>query len=218
MKALTKRQRSILDFIVGFIGENHYPPTFEEIRQGLSLSTKSLVNYHLSALETAGYVERDRLTPRGLRLATPVSNGLEEEASKQTFEVPILGSIVAGMPVTAFAESLETVSEALLLTSDIVPHQEDLFALCVRGDSMIDAMVNDGDLVVMKRQTSALDGEMVAVRLIDSDETTLKHFFREPHRIRLQPANPFMKPLYVHPSNVEIQGKVVAVIRRMHNS
>jgi repressor LexA len=120
------------------------------------------------------------------------------------------------MPVTAFAESLETVNEALLLTSDIVPRQEDLFALRVRGDSMIDAMVNDGDLVVIKRQTTAQDGEMVAVRLIDSDETTLKHFFREAQRIRLQPANPFMKPLYAHPSNVEIQGKVVAVIRRMH--
>lgn len=216
MKNLSTRQRSILEFISTFISDNQYPPTFEEIREGLGLSTKSLVNYHLCALEAAGYLERDRLTPRGLRLRIEVSTTTEAETPKGAFAVPIVGSIVAGMPVTTFGESLETVSEVLMLTSDIVPHQEDLFALRVRGESMIDAMVSDGDLVVIKRQSVADDGDMVAARLIDSDETTLKHFYRETDCIRLQPANPLMDPIYVHPSNIEVQGKVVAVIRRMN--
>lgn len=204
----------MLDFIETFIAGNRYPPTYEEIRQGLGLSTKSLVNHHLAALEAAGYIERERSTPRGLRLKT--GDTRLRANVKAAFAVPVVGSIVAGMPVTSFAESIDVVKDALLLTSDIVPQQEGLFALRVRGDSMIDAMVNDGDLVIMKRQSSARDGEMVAVRLIDRDETTLKHFYREPTRIRLQPANPHMQPIFAHPHNVEVQGKVVAVIRRVN--
>jgi len=214
MKTLTARRQAILDFIDTFIANNRYPPTYEEIRQGLGLSTKSLVNHHLSALEAAGYIERDRLTPRGLRLRIGKSTG--DKPAKDAYTVPIVGSIVAGMPVTAFAESIDTTAEALLLTSDIAAPQDGLFALRVRGDSMVDAMVNDGDLVVMKQQSFARNGDMVAVRLIDRDETTLKHFFREPGRIRLQPANPHMQPIFAHPHNVEVQGKVVAVIRRVN--
>lgn len=205
MKTPTLRQQAILEFIETFIADNRYPPTYEEIRRGLGLSTKSLVNHHLSALEEAGYLERDRSTSRGLRLA-----------GQTVHKVPVVGSIVAGMPVTAFAESIDTASEALLLTSDILQPQEGLFALRVRGDSMIDAMVNDGDLVVMRQQSDAHDGDMVAVRLIDRDETTLKHFYKEGKRIRLQPANPLMRAIFTHPRNVEVQGKVVAVIRRVN--
>jgi repressor LexA len=205
MRVLTHRQLAMLDFIEGYIAENRYPPTYEEIRQGLGLSTKSLVNHHLNALEQAGYIERDRLTSRGLRLA-----------GQNVHRIPVVGSIVAGLPVTPFAESIDTAGEALLLTSDIVAPQEGLFALRVRGDSMVDALVNDGDLVVMKRQSEARDGDMVAVRLLDRDETTLKHFYRERNRIRLQPANPLMNPIFTHPRNVEVQGKVVAVIRQVH--
>jgi len=212
MKTLTARRQTLLDFIETFITEHSYPPTYEEIRQGLGLSTKSLVDHHLSALENAGYIERDRSTPRGLRLRIKQP----KVPVKDAFRVPIVGSIVAGMPVTAFAESIDTAAEALLLTSDIAAPQDGLFALRVRGDSMVDAMVNDGDLVVMKQQSFARDGDMVAVRLIDRDETTLKHFFREPGRIRLQPANPRMQPIFAHPHNVEVQGKVVAVIRRVN--
>lgn len=213
MKAPTARQQAILGFIETFIAGRGYPPTYEEIRQGLALSTKSLVDHHLAALEAAGLIERDRLTPRGLRVV-----GQERAAapSKDSFTVPVVGTIVAGAPVTAFAESIDTASEAILLTSDIAAPQENLFALRVRGNSMVDAMVNDGDLVVMKQQSFARDGDMVAVRLIDRDETTLKHFYREGGRIRLQPANPLMQPIFAHPHNIEIQGKVVAVIRRVH--
>ncbi len=205
MKTLTHRQLAILDFIQAFIVDNRYPPTYEEIRNGLGLSTKSLVNHHLNALEEAGLIERDRLTSRGLRLA-----------GQSIHRIPVVGSIAAGLPVTAFAEPIDTAREALLLTSDIVAPQDGLFALRVRGDSMIDAMVNDGDLVVMKRQSDVRDGEMVAVWLKDRDETTLKHFFRENGQIRLQPANPTMGPIFAHPRNVEVQGKVVAVIRRVN--
>ncbi len=214
METPTARQQAILDFIETFITDNRYPPTYEEIRQGVGLSTKSLVNHHLAALEAAGYLERDRLTPRGLRLRREPQQANRPEA--EVFAVPVVGSVAAGLPVTAFSESLETAGEALLLTSQIVPKQDGLFALRVRGDSMIDAMVNDGDLVVMKQQSYARDGDMVAVRLIDRDETTLKHFFREPGRIRLQPANPLMGPIFASPNNVEVQGKVVAVIRRVN--
>ena len=110
----------------------------------------------------------------------------------------------------------DAAAEALILTRDIVPEQADLYALKVRGTSMIDAMVNDGDIVVMKKQAVARDGDMVAVRLLDRDETTLKHFYHEAGRVRLQPANPTLRPIYAHPANCEIQGRVVAVIRQVH--
>ena len=202
MKPLTNKQQAILNFIEEFVATRHYPPTYEEIRAGLGLSTKSLVDYHLTALEEAGYIRRDRLTPRGLRLA----NG-------DSFQVPLIGHIGASLPTTFYTD---LASEALVLTRDIVPEQEGLFALKVRGTSMIDAMVNDGDIVVMKKQSEARNGDMVAARLVDRDETTLKYFFRDdPNQVRLQPANPTLGPIFTHPANVEIQGRVVAVIRRV---
>src|SRR5512140_2915889 len=195
MKPLTTKQQAILGFIQDFMAKHHYPPTYEEIRSGLGLSTKSLVDYHLTALEEAGLICRDRATPRGLRLV-----------NSEAFSVPLAGSIGASLPTTFFTD---LASEALVLTRDIVPEQEGLFALKVRGTSMIDAMVDDGDMVVMKKQSEAKKGDMVAARLIDRDEMTLKRFYREPGRIRLQPANPTMKPIYATPDNVEIQGRVV---------
>jgi repressor LexA len=203
MRPLTNKQQAILNFIEEFVATRHYPPTYEEIRVGLGLSTKSLVDYHLTALEEAGYIRRDRLTPRGLRLA-----------KGDSFQVPLVGSIGASLPATFYTD---LATEALVLTRDIVPEQDGLFALKVRGTSMIDAMVNDGDIVVMKKQAEAHNGDMVAARLVDRDETTLKYFFRdEPHRVRLQPANPTLRPIFTHPANVEIQGRVVAVIRRVN--
>ncbi len=198
---ISSKQQAMLDFIEEFVSDRGYPPTYEEIRVGMNLSTKSLVDYHLTALEAAGKIQRDPSTPRGLRL--PNSN---------TFSVPIYGIIGASLPTTTFTD---IAAEALSLTHDIVPEQEGLFALKVRGTSMIDAMVNDGDVVVMKKQASIKNGDMVAARLIDRDEMTLKYFFRESSRVRLQPANPTLGPIYTHPANVEIQGRVVAVIRQM---
>ncbi len=202
MKRISPKQQAMLTFIEEFITDRGYPPTYEEIRVGMKLSTKSLVDYHLTALEEAGKIQRDPATPRGLRL--PNAN---------TYSVPFIGVIGASLPAATFTD---LAAEALTLTRDIVPEQDGLFALKVRGTSMIDAMVNDGDVVVMKRQSIAKDGDMVAARLIDRDEMTLKYFYREPGRVRLQPANPMLGPIYAHPANVEIQGRVVAVIRQVH--
>jgi len=196
---LSDRQQRILAFIEAFVAENGYPPTYEEIRAALDISTKSLVYHHLDALEGAGYLSRVPNTPRGIRLA-----------HSKTFRVPRLGSIAAGLPISLGDPDPDDYIE---LTRDIVPEQEGLYALKVVGDSMIDALINDGDVVILKHQHEARNGEMVAVWLRDRDETTLKRFFRENGRVRLQPANPRMAPLIVHPSRIQVQGRVVAVIR-----
>lgn len=208
MKDLNKRQRKVLDFIYEFVEENGYPPTHEEIQFEVGLSSKSHVHFYLRALEREGYIERAPNIPRGIRL----TDKFARSRFSGIIKVPFLGQIAAGEPISFSDVGHETIE----LTRDIVRDDgKDLYALRVRGDSMIDALINDGDIVVMKHQQEAGNGEMVAVRLKDRDETTLKRFYQEQGRVRLQPANPTMRPLHVHPANVEIQGKVVAVIRQM---
>jgi repressor LexA len=202
MKSLSRRQNEIHSFIAAFIGKNGYPPTHEEIRQGLEMSTKSLVNHHLRALEKKGFIEREPDTPRAIKLL----DGL------RSFKVPLLGQIAASAEPISFSDDDY---EEIELTPDIVQQQDGLYALRVKGDSMIDALINDGDIVVMRHQAVAEVGEMVAVRLKDSNETTLKRFYPQGKRVRLQPANPKVAPIFVHPANVEIQGKVMAVIRQV---
>jgi repressor LexA len=202
MSRLQSRQKRTLKFIKQYIAQHNYPPTCAEIRAGLALNSTSMVHRDLAALEQEGYLKRTPGVPRGLRLNQPDDG---------TFTIPLLGTIVAGEPL-GFGDPMH---EALKLTSDIVRPQEGLFALRVKGDSMIDALVNDGDIVVLKHQKEARNGDMVAVRLIDRDETTLKHFYRENGHVRLQPANPTMEPLFVHPSLVEVQGQVVAIVRQL---
>lgn len=202
MKSLSQRQNEIHRFITAFIGENGYPPTHEEIRQGLKMSTKSLVNHHLRALEKKGFIEREPDTPRAIKLL----DGL------RSFKVPLLGQIAASAEPISFSDDEH---EEIELTPDIVQQQDGLYALRVKGDSMIDALINDGDIVVMRHQAVAEVGEMVAVRLKDRNETTLKRFYPQGKRVRLQPANPKVAPILVHPANVEIQGKVMAVIRQV---
>jgi repressor LexA len=201
METLSERQQAMLTFIEEFVLQNGYPPTYEEIRTALGISTKSLVKHHLGVLEAAGRLSRAPHTPRGIRL----SRG-------ETFRVPRMGHIAAGLPIS-FGDP--DPDDYLELTRDIVAEQEGLYALQVKGNSMIDALVNDGDIVIMKHQEEARNGEMVAVRLRDRDETTLKRFFRENGHVRLQPANPAMPPIIVHPSAVQVQGRVVAVIRQV---
>ena len=200
--SLGRRQRNMLRFLKQYIRNNDYPPTCEEIRAAMNLNSTSMVHRDLVILERAGLVERTRGIRRGLRLVG---------STKDAFQVPLLGTIAAGEPI-GFGDPVD---EALTLTSDIVRHQEGLYALRVEGDSMIDALVNDGDIVVLKHQLHARNGDMVAVRLLDRDETTLKRFYRENGHVRLQPANPSLRPLYVHPSKVEIQGQVVAIVRQL---
>jgi repressor LexA len=199
---ISDKQNEMLAFIEGFVQENGYPPTYEEIRTGLNISSKSLVNYHLDVLENSGLLTRSPNTPRGIRLT----------GESDTVLVPFMGRISAGPP-TVFIQDENR--EAIELTYDIVPNGDNLFALKVEGDSMMDALVNDGDIVVMQQQAEARNGEMVAVRLTDRNETTLKRYYRENGHVRLQPANPTMDALFVSPESVAIQGKVVAIIRQI---
>jgi repressor LexA len=205
---LSERQQAILDFIRGFAGENGYPPTIRQIGEAAGISSTSVVNYNLNKLEKAGYLNRDLKVSRGLRLVA--------ETARSLFRVPLVGYIFAAEPVPVPGEGHPLGGdEAIELTRDLLPDDPDLFALRVRGDSMIDAMVNDGDIVVMKPQATARNGEMVAVWLRDRGETTLKRFYAENGRVRLQPANPSMGPIYAEPANVEVQGRVVLVVRQM---
>lgn len=201
MAVASKKQLKVMGFIRAHIEGQGRPPTHEEIRRAFKLSTKSLVAHHLRALEACGLIERARDVSRGIRLTS---------MPPRTIVLPVYGTIQAGPPV----ESNE-VEEAIELTRDIVPNGEGLYGLRVRGDSMCDALVNEGDIVVLRHQQEAHNGEMVAVRLKDRGESTLKRFFRENGRVRLRPANPQYPDIVLQASAVEIQGRVVAVIRRL---
>ncbi len=216
---LSERQRNILGYIWEYIREVGRPPTIREIGQAVTISSTSVVNYNLTKLTEKGYLDRDsevsrgiRLTEKGLSLFEAVSDALDN-----FFRIPLVGDIVASEPVEVGHDNFGIYGsdEAIELSRNMLGEKngDDLFALRVRGDSMIDAMVNDGDIVIMRQQQTARDGDMVAVWLTPSDTTTLKYFYHEGDRVRLQPANPTMDPIYVNPAEVEVQGKVMMVLR-----
>lgn len=212
---LSDRQREMLTFIGKFIQEKGYPPTIRQIGEAVSISSTSVVNYNLNKLEKDGYLTRDLKVSRGVRLIE--APGSRTSKSPALVSIPLAGFIFASEPVLVGDTPQTAADEVLELTRDIVKDTGDLFALRVKGNSMIDAMVNDGDIVVMKKVDRARNGEMVAVWLNDRNETTLKHFFLENGRVRLQPANPTMQPILVDdPSTVQVQGKVVLVLRQMN--
>jgi repressor LexA len=210
---LSKRQEAILEFIRKFSLEHGYPPTIREIGKACDISSTSVVNYNLDKLERAGLLERKREVSRGLRLAEAL-----REIAPGIVRVPLVGRIVASEPVPVPGSDFSYfgADEAIELTRDIVGGSEEgLFALQVQGDSMIDAMIHDGDVVVMCPHEDVHDGDLVAVWITDKEETTLKRIYRDGDRIRLQPANPLMKPIYINdPSVVQVQGRVIAVIRQ----
>lgn len=215
-KGLGVRHQKILEFLQEYQRENRYPPSIREIGERTGISSTSVVNYYLDQLEKGGYIQRDRKISRGVRLSTPM-------ASVDTVRVPILGPIAAGVPLLNMEPGVDYMNEkeyrAVDIARSLLPTREkgnELYALEVKGNSMIDAMINDGDIVVMRKAQEARNGEMVAVR-VEDDEYTLKYFFKEKDGYRLQPANPTMKPIYVSKSKqLEINGKVVMVIRRMN--
>ncbi len=226
-EGLSDRHKKILEVLEHFQETVGYPPSIREIGKDADISSTSVVNYYLDQLEEMGYIERDRKVSRGMRLVKNAAGELisgVKAAIEDIMRIPLAGRIGAGEvfqpPPSGFSvfdpdESVE-VARSLLNTRD---QQEPLFALEVEGNSMIDAMVNNGDIVVMKQAQEALNGEMVAVRLADDDMTTLKYFYRENGKVRLQPANPTIDPIIVDdPSQVEIQGKVVLVIRQIDAS
>lgn len=211
----------ILEFLAKYMDENDRPPSIREICSEVGISSTSVVNYDLDQLEKRGYIIRDGRVSRGLRLTEKVKEVLG--AIGDLFRIPILGPIAAGLPLPDLQPGrtfiTDNESNAVEIARSLLPSKEkgnDLFALEVKGDSMIDAMINDGDIVVMKPAAEAHNGEMVAVWLPENNEATLKYFFKEKDRYRLQPANPTMEAIYVNKNKpLEIKGKVVMVIRKM---
>jgi repressor LexA len=229
-KGLSDRQKRILEVLERFQIQNGYPPSIREICEKADISSTSVVNYYLEQLEEMGFIERDRRISRGVRLLKSFDEATQsitqpfKEAARavtELLQIPILGRIAAGelMPVPSSDFAYYDSESKIEIPPSQLPRREkgdDLFALEVQGNSMIDAMVNDGDIVIMKPTQEARNGEMVAIWLRDKDETTLKYFFRENGEVRLQPANPTMEPIIIKdPSTLEIKGKVVMVIRQI---
>ena len=207
MKTLTSKQQHIIDFIHNFLADRGYPPSIRDIVSGCGISSTSVVNYNLNILEKAGYIRRHPEVSRGIELLT-----------RSRLQVPIIGQIAAGEPIpvpTPDTWDITASSEALEVTQDLTRGREGVYALKVRGSSMVDALINDGDIVLMQYVNVVENGEMAAIWLKAEKEVTLKKVYSEPGRIRLQPANSQMQPIYAEPDNVEIQGKVIAVIRQL---
>ncbi|MEJ2606303.1 MAG: transcriptional repressor LexA [Anaerolineales bacterium] len=214
---LSDRQRRMLEFINEFMLENGYPPSIREIGEAVDITSTSVVNYNLNRLVEGGYLYRDQNVSRGIRLLGKVSNVVDNFV--ETVRIPMVGRIFASEPVPrpGTDSAMFGADEAIEITHDLLSSTENLFALEVRGDSMIDAMVGDGDVVVMKQEPEWHDGDMVAVWLKDREETTLKHIYRDGSRVRLQPANPTMDPIFIdNPETLEVQGKVVLVVRQLN--
>jgi repressor LexA len=203
---LNSTRENILQFIHGFIDERGYSPTVRDILKGCAISSTAVVQYHLDVLEKEGRIHRDPEIFRSIRLSE----------KKGSVMVPILGTIAAGSPIPVpnsdnwSSQAVDT----LELPQDMVG-KKPVFALKVKGQSMIDALIDDGDIVLMEVADSAENGEMVAVWLKDREEVTLKRFYAGKDKIILQPANQTMKPIEQRPDNVEIQGKVIGVIRKL---
>jgi repressor LexA len=210
-KALSPKQGRILQFIRKFIDTRGYPPTVRDIVAGCKISSTSVVAYNLARLEAAGYLRRHADISRGIELVTDRPN------NRHTVAIPIIGEIAAGEPIPVpLPDTWETVaSEELVITEDLTRGKQRVYALRVKGNSMIDALIKDGDIVVMEYVTSAENGDMVAAWLKAEKEVTLKRLFRETERIRLEPANAQMQPIFCTPDNVEVQGKVITVIRQL---
>lgn len=221
-KKLSERQQHILQFMVGYMNDNGFPPTIREIGEATDIQSTSVVNYNLNKLVEAGYIERTDKKSRGLRVVARIPGTVVQRsvrmATQQT-AVPMIGQIVAGTPVEVPGEVGHYYDEDDMLElppyllNGLDPTQ--VYALTVKGNSMIDAMVGDGDIVILRHQETANNGDMVAVWLPEQGETTLKYFYKEGDSIRLQPAHPTMEPIYVNARNCEIRGKVLSIIRQM---
>jgi len=212
MKTLLTKQQHIIDFIRQFLVDRGYPPTIRDIVSGCGISSTSVVDYNLNILEKKGYIRRHREISRGIELLArlPV---LEHRRP-----VPIIGQIAAGEPIpvpTPDTWDVVASSETLEVPEELTRGREGVYALKVKGSSMVDALINDGDIVLMQYVNTVENGEMAAIWLRAEKEVTLKKVYSEPSRIRLQPANSQMQPIYVEPDNVEIQGRVIAVIRQL---
>jgi repressor LexA len=210
---LSDRQRRIMVFIREYLEAHNYPPTIREIGQAVGISSTSVVKYNLERLVEKGLIERSGEVSRGLKLKdgpslVPHAHGI--------IAIPKLGVISAGSPIASYGQQEDPFSgETLSLPQDLVPGSGELYTLQVKGDSMIDALVYDGDWVVIQHRTTAQPREMIVAWIKDREETTLKYYYPEGAQVRLEPANPAYKPIYVPAEQLEIQGKVVAIVRQL---
>jgi repressor LexA len=207
--ALTRRQKEFIDFLDGFIKKHGYSPSYEELAEGLNLASLATIHKHITALTSKQYLRRGFNQSRSLEITDKYYQEQRQQKGLPAtpLEVPLLGRIAAGAPVEQF-DSHDTLN-----FSDFAGNP-DLYALQVRGESMIDDHICNGDYVLVQKAVQARDGEIV-VALVDGAETTLKRFYSEPgDKVRLQPANAAMEPIFVPRSAVSIQGKVLAVLRK----
>jgi repressor LexA len=210
---LSDRQRRIMAFIREYLEEHNYPPTIREIGQAVGISSTSVVKYNLERLVEKDLIERSGEVSRGLKLKDGPSL---VPPGMSIVSIPKLGLISAGLPIAAYGQQEDPFSgESLVLPEDLVPGSGDLYTLQVKGDSMIDALVHDGDWVVIQHRTTAQPREMIVAWIKDREETTLKYYYPEGSQVRLQPANPAYQPIYVPADQLEIQGKVVAIVRQL---
>ena len=210
-KTLSDRQLSMLEFIRSYFKEYGFPPSIRDIVAGSKISSTSVADYNLKHLERAGYIRRHRDISRGIEL-------LDDAEGRARPMVPMLGQIAAGRPIPV--PDVDSWDPAMSADNVEVPefitgHRKNVFALKVRGNSMVDALVNDGDTVVLEAVQDVENGEMAAVWLKNDKETTLKRVFKENTKVRLQPANVLMAPIWVDAKHVMIQGRVIGVIRKV---
>jgi repressor LexA len=230
---LTDPQIKVLQILEDYTNKNGFPPSIRDIQEAGKFSSTSVVNYYLVRLEALGHIERSGHVSRGIRLIKPYSEIVQgpieqvrkaartiRETVEEVLHIPVMGRIAAGEPILVPGTDSSTVLSPDIFVDvarSMLPPREkinELYALEVKGNSMIDAMVNDGDIVIMKHTNVAHNGELVAIWLLDRDETTLKYFYLENGKVRLQPANPEYKPIIIDdPSILQVQGKVVMVIR-----
>lgn len=214
-RGMTERHQKIMDFIIKRYDEG-FPPSIREIGEAANISSTSVVTYYLKQLTEMHLIERD---PKFSRAVRPTHT-----SGKDLFRIPILGPIAAGLPIPVPDPQAAYIGDEINgvdVARSLLPERDksrELFALKVQGDSMIDAMINNGDIVILKSTIVANDGDMVAIWLPDRDETTLKYFYKEKDGFRLQPANPTMQPIFIGKNEpLEIKGKVVMVIRKLAN-
>ncbi|WP_077326430.1 transcriptional repressor LexA [Virgibacillus siamensis] len=207
MNKLSKRQQAILDYIKEQVKEKGYPPSVREIAVAVGLASSSTVHGHLARLESKGFIRRDPTKPRAIEVLD-----LSEDMNipkEEAVYAPVIGKVTAGLPITA----VENIEEFVPLPSSSAGPDDNLFVLVIEGESMIEAGILDGDMVIVKQQNTAQNGEIV-VAMTEEDEATVKRFFKETNQIRLQPENATMDPL-IYP-NVTILGKVIGLYRNIH--
>ncbi|HDA2323626.1 TPA: transcriptional repressor LexA [Staphylococcus aureus] len=207
MRELTKRQSEIYNYIKQVVQMKGYPPSVREIGEAVGLASSSTVHGHLSRLEEKGYIRRDPTKPRAIEIVSDQTN--DNINMEETIHVPVIGKVTAGVPITA----VENIEEYFPLPEHLIStHNSDIFILNVVGDSMIEAGILDGDKVIVRSQTIAENGDII-VAMTEEDEATVKRFYKEKNRYRLQPENSTMEPIYL--DNVAVIGKVIGLYREM---